>query len=49
MGYEFSESEHVPCNFCGSMLPYGMLTELEDGRLICDECLAELDNEEEDY
>lgn len=46
MSYEFDELELYPCDICGEGFPYEEMYELEDGRIICAECLARLEEEE---
>ena len=43
MGYEFSDSEMYYCDICGEYLPIEEMYELEDGRIVCEDCLNELE------
>ena len=44
MGYEFNDAEMMPCDVCGEFWPGDEMTELEDGRMVCPECIEEMDD-----
>lgn len=48
MAHEFPEEELLECTACGAVLPYGMMTFLEDGRILCPDCCEELEDKEEE-
>lgn len=39
MGYEFDDAELTPCDVCGEIWPYDEIVELDDGRLVCPDCM----------
>jgi len=41
MSHEFPEEELLECSCCGMVLPYGMMTFLDDGRILCPDCYDE--------
>lgn len=38
MANEFDYAEMYPCDICGEGYPIEEMYELEDGRLVCEEC-----------
>lgn len=46
MSHEFNDSEMYYCDICGEYLPFEKMYELEDGRIVCEYCLEELEGEE---
>jgi len=42
MSHEYSDAEMYPCDCCGEYLPVEEMYELEDGRIVCSECLEEI-------
>lgn len=45
MSHEFNDSEMYYCDICGEYLPLETMYELPDGRIVCEDCLNELDAE----
>lgn len=43
MSHEFNDAEMYPCDICGNAYPIDMMYQLEDGRIICQDCLDEMD------
>lgn len=43
MSHEFSDSEMCFCDICGEYLPIELMYELEDGRIVCEDCLNEME------
>ena len=41
MGSEVDESEMYPCDICGEFWPMGAMYELEDGRVVCPDCMED--------
>ena len=39
--FEFDESEMYPCDICGEFWPMDDMYELEDGSVICPDCMEE--------
>ncbi len=48
MSNEFSYAEMMPCDLCGEFWPGGDMTELEDGQIVCPDCMAEIEEEVEE-
>jgi len=46
MGYEFNDVELYPCDRCGQAHPVEEMYELEDGSLVCEDCLNESEEEQ---
>lgn len=46
MSHEFNDSEMYYCDVCGEYLPIETMYELDDGRIVCEDCLEELEAEE---
>ncbi len=42
MPHEFNDSELYPCDNCGEAYPYELMYELNDGRIVCEDCMLEL-------
>lgn len=42
MGSEFDESEMYPCDICREFLPMDDMYELEDGRVVCPDCMENI-------
>lgn len=47
MSHEFDDAEMMPCDICGEFWPGGEMTELEDGRLVCPDCIEDLEQDED--
>lgn len=46
MGYAFEEYDGdviCDCDICGELHSYGDMYELEDGRIICEDCMVDLE------
>lgn len=41
MSYEFNDSEMYYCDICGEYLPLETMYELQDGCIVCEDCLNE--------
>ena len=41
MGFEYDESEMYPCEICGEFWPMDDMFELEDGSVICPDCMED--------
>lgn len=45
MSFEFNDSEMYYCDICGEYLPIETMYELEDGRIVCDRCAEDVEEE----
>ena len=43
MSHEFSDSEMYPCDIYGEYLPIETMYELQDGRIVCEVCMNEME------
>lgn len=46
MLHEFSDAEMYYCDVCEEYLPIGTMYELQDGRIVCEDCHANIEEEE---
>ena len=46
MSLEFSDAEMCYCDICGEYLPIEEMYELNEGRIVCRNCLDDMDAEE---
>jgi len=44
MSNEFPVEELLECTSCGDVLPYGMMTFLDDGQILCPDCYEEYEH-----
>lgn len=42
MSHEINDSEMYYCDICGEYLPLETMYELEDGRIVCEECMNQI-------
>ena len=42
MAYEFDESEMYPCDMCGEGYPIETMYKMDDGSIVCEDCLREI-------
>ena len=47
MSYEFDDSEMYPCDICGEGFPIQLMFELEDGSIICENCIRDIEQQTE--
>ena len=46
MSHEFSDAEMYHCDICGEYIPIEEMYELNDGRIVCQNCLDDMDADE---
>jgi len=45
MSHEFDDSEMYPCDRCGEGYPRELMYELDDGSIVCENCIQEIEEE----
>lgn len=48
MSHEFNDAEMAYCDICGDFVPYETMFELEDSRIVCEDCMDEIETEEDE-